>query len=66
LAARTLGNAFQGWLVVSALALGLILGARVVRALAGERDPPARPRAGHDFDEAAPVAAAEPTARRGT
>jgi uncharacterized membrane protein YjjP (DUF1212 family) len=66
LATRTLGNAFQGWLVVSALALGLVLGARVVRALAGERDPPVRPRPGHEFDEEAPVAAAEPTARRGT
>jgi uncharacterized membrane protein YjjP (DUF1212 family) len=42
--AATLGNAFQGCLVVSALALGLILGARVVLALAGERiaSPPAR------------------------
>jgi uncharacterized membrane protein YjjP (DUF1212 family) len=41
--AATLGNAFQGCLVVSALALGLILGARVVLALAGERgaSPPA-------------------------
>jgi uncharacterized membrane protein YjjP (DUF1212 family) len=41
--AATLGHAFQGCLVVSALALGLILGARVVLALAGERgsSPPA-------------------------
>jgi uncharacterized membrane protein YjjP (DUF1212 family) len=38
--ARTLGNAFQGCLVVSSLALGLILGARVVLALAGRRDSP--------------------------
>jgi uncharacterized membrane protein YjjP (DUF1212 family) len=36
--ASTLGNAFQGCVVVSALALGLILGARVVLALAGERN----------------------------
>ncbi len=34
--AAALGNAFQGCLVVSALALGLILGARVVLAVAGE------------------------------
>jgi uncharacterized membrane protein YjjP (DUF1212 family) len=36
--AATLGHAFQGCLVVSALVLGLILGARAVLALAGERD----------------------------
>jgi uncharacterized membrane protein YjjP (DUF1212 family) len=36
--AATLGHTFQGCLVVSALALGLLLGARVVLALAGERD----------------------------
>jgi uncharacterized membrane protein YjjB (DUF3815 family) len=36
--ARTLGNAFQGCLVVSGLALGLILGARVILALPGGRD----------------------------
>jgi uncharacterized membrane protein YjjP (DUF1212 family) len=34
----TLGHAFQGCLVVSALVLGLILGARAVLALVGERD----------------------------
>jgi uncharacterized membrane protein YjjP (DUF1212 family) len=41
--AATLGNAFQGCLMVSALALGLILGAKVVLALAGVRSasPPA-------------------------
>jgi uncharacterized membrane protein YjjP (DUF1212 family) len=41
--AATLGNALQGCLVVSALALGLTLGARVVLALAGGRNasPPA-------------------------
>jgi uncharacterized membrane protein YjjP (DUF1212 family) len=36
--ARTLGHALQGCLVVGALALGLILGARAVLALAGSRD----------------------------
>ena len=35
--AGTLGNALQGCIVVSGLALGLVLGARAVRALAGER-----------------------------
>jgi uncharacterized membrane protein YjjP (DUF1212 family) len=62
--ARTLGNAFQGCLVVSALALGLVLGARVVSALAGERDGPVRPRAGRGIDEEAPLTSAERTARR--
>jgi hypothetical protein len=38
--ARTLGNAFQGGLVASTLALGLILGTRLVLALAGERQMP--------------------------
>jgi uncharacterized membrane protein YjjP (DUF1212 family) len=38
--AGTLGNASQACLVVSGLALGLIVGARVVLALGGERDPP--------------------------
>jgi hypothetical protein len=37
--AATLGHTIQGCLVVSALALGLILGSRVVLALAGERKP---------------------------
>jgi uncharacterized membrane protein YjjB (DUF3815 family) len=36
--AETLGNAFQGCIVVSGLVLGLILGARAMRSLAGERD----------------------------
>jgi uncharacterized membrane protein YjjP (DUF1212 family) len=40
--AVTLGNLFQGGLVVSLLVLGLLLGARVVPALAGERG--SRPR----------------------
>jgi uncharacterized membrane protein YjjB (DUF3815 family) len=35
--ATTLGNAMQGCLAVSGLALGLVLGARTVWALAGER-----------------------------
>jgi uncharacterized membrane protein YjjB (DUF3815 family) len=50
LVAATLGYSFQGCIVVSTLALGLILGARVVQALADK----------HDADEAAPPAAAEP------
>jgi uncharacterized membrane protein YjjB (DUF3815 family) len=36
--AVTLGHGFLGGVVVSALALGLVLGARAVLALAGERD----------------------------
>jgi uncharacterized membrane protein YjjP (DUF1212 family) len=36
--AETLGNALQGCIVVSGLVLGLILGARAMRSLAGERD----------------------------
>jgi len=36
LAAWTLGNAFQGCVVVGALALGLVLGIRLVQALAGD------------------------------
>ena len=43
LAAGTLGNALQGCLVVSGLALGFILGARAVQILAGERDSSLRP-----------------------
>ncbi len=35
--AATLGHAFHGCLVVTALVLGLLLGARIVLALAGER-----------------------------
>jgi uncharacterized membrane protein YjjB (DUF3815 family) len=38
--AETLGNALQGCLVVSGLALGLILAARVVFALVREREAP--------------------------
>jgi uncharacterized membrane protein YjjP (DUF1212 family) len=49
--ARTLGNAFQGCLVVSGLALGLVLGARAVLALAGGRDSPAPCRGGGDGHE---------------
>ena len=51
--AATLAHALQGMLVVSGLALGLILGARVVPALAGEPESPRGPRASHDRDEAA-------------
>ncbi len=36
--ARTLGNAFEGALVIGGLALGFILGARLVRTLVGRRD----------------------------
>jgi uncharacterized membrane protein YjjB (DUF3815 family) len=36
--AETLGNALQRCIVVSGLVLGLILGARAMRSLAGERD----------------------------
>jgi uncharacterized membrane protein YjjP (DUF1212 family) len=59
-AAGTLGNALQGCLVVSGLALGLILGARAVLALAGERDAPMGSRVGHDPDDAVSQVAAEP------
>jgi uncharacterized membrane protein YjjB (DUF3815 family) len=58
--AATLGHAFQGCLVVSALAIGLILGARAVLALAGQRDSPMGSRIGHEFDEAARRIAVEP------
>lgn len=45
--AATLGNALQGSLVVAGLVLGLLLGARIVRALTVERDLPTRPPADH-------------------
>jgi uncharacterized membrane protein YjjP (DUF1212 family) len=51
-AAMTLGNALQGGLVVGGLALGVIVGARTVLALAGERDLPMGPGRGHESDEA--------------
>jgi uncharacterized membrane protein YjjB (DUF3815 family) len=51
LVARTLGSAFQGCLVVGALALGLILGARLVQALVTGRDPPAPPDRAKNRDE---------------
>jgi uncharacterized membrane protein YjjB (DUF3815 family) len=38
--AGTLSNAFEGCIVVSGLALRVILGARTMRALAGNRDFP--------------------------
>jgi uncharacterized membrane protein YjjP (DUF1212 family) len=50
--AGTVGNALQACLVVSGLALGLLIGARLVQALAGEEDSPTRPRVGRDPDEA--------------
>jgi uncharacterized membrane protein YjjB (DUF3815 family) len=46
--ALTLGQGFLGGLVVSALALGLVLGARAVQGLAGERDPSATGHGGGD------------------
>src|SRR5271165_3028973 len=49
--ALKLGNALQGCIVVSGLALGLILGERAVRALAGERDFQLESSVGHDPDE---------------
>jgi uncharacterized membrane protein YjjP (DUF1212 family) len=52
-AARTIGYAWQGCLVAGALALGLILGARVVQALPGRRDSAAGPGAGNDAGEPA-------------
>jgi uncharacterized membrane protein YjjP (DUF1212 family) len=58
--AGTLGHAFQGCLVVSGLALGLVLGARAVSVLGRERDTPAGRRVGHDRDEPACRVAIEP------
>jgi uncharacterized membrane protein YjjP (DUF1212 family) len=58
--AGALGNAMQGILVVSGLALGLILGARAVLALAGERDLPMGPHIGQGSVEEACRDAAEP------
>jgi uncharacterized membrane protein YjjB (DUF3815 family) len=60
--AGALGNALQGCLVVSGLALGLILGARAVLALAGERNAPMGSRRGSRPDEATRGAAGEPVA----
>jgi uncharacterized membrane protein YjjP (DUF1212 family) len=51
--AGTLGNAVHACLVVSGLALGLILGARAVLALAGEGGSTPGPTIGHDPDKAA-------------
>jgi uncharacterized membrane protein YjjP (DUF1212 family) len=51
--AAALGNAFQAALVVSLLGLGLILGARVVLALAGERS--TRPRTEHVLQPLTPL-----------
>jgi uncharacterized membrane protein YjjP (DUF1212 family) len=47
-----LGNALHGCLVVSALALGLILGARAVSAMSPQQDSPTRPRVGLASDQA--------------
>jgi uncharacterized membrane protein YjjP (DUF1212 family) len=58
--AGTLANALHGCLVVSGLALGLILAARTVLALAGERDSPLRWRGRHAPEQAARQMAAEP------
>jgi uncharacterized membrane protein YjjP (DUF1212 family) len=58
--ARTVGNALQGSLVVSGLALGLILGTRAVLSLTSERDPPMGSRVGHEFIEDTRRVAAEP------
>jgi uncharacterized membrane protein YjjP (DUF1212 family) len=57
--AGTLGNALQACLIVSGLALGLLVGARAVLALADEPDAPVRPRVGHDLGDAARGAALE-------
>jgi uncharacterized membrane protein YjjB (DUF3815 family) len=57
--AGTLGNALHACLVVSALGLGLLLGARAVQALAGVLGSPLRPCVGHDRNEAARRAALE-------
>jgi uncharacterized membrane protein YjjB (DUF3815 family) len=51
LAAGTLGSAFQGGLVVGALALGFILGARLVGALVAGRDVADPPRRGRGRPE---------------
>jgi uncharacterized membrane protein YjjP (DUF1212 family) len=59
-AAGTLGNAMQGILVVSALALGLLLGTRAVLALAGERDFLMGSRMGHESEKEVRRVAAEP------
>ena len=53
LAASAFGNAFQGSLVVSGLALGFIIGARVTLRLAGKRDLPTASGPGDDSDEVA-------------
>jgi uncharacterized membrane protein YjjB (DUF3815 family) len=57
--AGVLGHALQGCLVVGGLALGLILGARAVLALAGARDPQMGSRGDHDHNEAARQIVAE-------
>jgi hypothetical protein len=51
--ARTFGSALQGTLVVGGLALGLILGARAMHALARERQSPMGSRMDREAVEAA-------------
>ena len=62
LAARVLGHASHGTLLVVALALGLTLGARAVLVLAGERDRRGPPRAGPESHATRP-GASEPVDR---
>jgi hypothetical protein len=50
--AGTLGNALEACLVVGGLALGLVLGARAVLALGGERASPEMSLSGPNPDEA--------------
>jgi uncharacterized membrane protein YjjP (DUF1212 family) len=58
-AAGTLGNALQAGFVISGLALGLILGARAMMALAGEPDSSLGSSIGHEHGETAFRAAAQ-------
>src|SRR5262249_36985631 len=62
----TLSNAFQGCLVVSSLALGLILGTRAVLTLTGALDSPPGAHLGQDSDQAAHHAATESASREPT
>jgi uncharacterized membrane protein YjjP (DUF1212 family) len=52
LVAWTLGNAFQGCLVVIGLALGVILGARSVAAISGDENSPLNTHGSHAAPEA--------------
>jgi hypothetical protein len=51
LAAATLGHTMQAFLVIGALALGLILGTRAVLALVGDPDVSKRPRNDNECKE---------------